>query len=341
MADTTGRVLRLLSLLQGRREWPGPELAGRLGVSPRTLRRDIDRLRELGYPVRATTGPAGGYRLEAGTAMPPLLLDDDEAVAIAVGLRTAASGTVAGIEETSARALAKLEQVLPSRLRRRVNTLQTQTVTIQGAWPTVEPGTLATLAQACRDHERLRFGYRSRDGAVTGRLVEPYRLVSTGRRWYLVAWDTGREEWRTFRVDRLSRPLAVGVRSAPREPPPGYVEESITAPITRYRAVVTVHAPLAAVADRYPGPGTVLEPAGEDRCLLRSGADSLEWLALTVGLLGFPFTVHEPAELVEHVRELAARLQASAPPERPPGTPPETLPDGSPGETCTAPPLRQ
>ncbi|MBB2911422.1 putative DNA-binding transcriptional regulator YafY [Streptosporangium becharense] len=316
MADTAGRVLRLLSLLQAHREWPGPELAGRLGVSARTLRRDVGRLRDLGYPVHATTGPAGGYRLEAGTAMPPLLLDDAEAVAIAVGLRVAASGTVAGIEETSARALAKLEQVLPSRLRRRVHTLQSQTqpVTPVGGTPTVEAGTLALLAQTCRDRERIRFGYRRRDGQEGGRIAEPYRLASTGRRWYLVAWDVDRQDWRTFRVDRLSSPRSTGVRFPPREPPPGYVEASIVAPISRHRAVVTVHAPPATVAERYSGPGWVLQELDERSCLLRTGGDSLEWLALTIGLLGLDFTVHEPPELVGLIRELAARLQASTEP---------------------------
>ncbi|GAA4224873.1 putative DNA-binding transcriptional regulator YafY [Streptosporangium album] len=319
MADTTGRVLRLLSLLQAHREWPGPELAERLEVSPRTLRRDIDRLRELGYPVHATTGPAGGYRLEAGTAMPPLLLDDEEAVAIAVGLRTAAGGSVAGIEETSARALAKLEQVLPSRLRHRVNTLQTQTVAVRGplarSWPTVDPETLAVLAQASRSRERLRFGYRRRDGTESARVVEPYRLVSTGRRWYLVAWDVERDDWRTFRVDRLAAPLATGARFTRREPPEGYIERSITAPITRYRAVATLHAPLAVVADRVQAAAHgQLEAVGEHRCLLRTGGDSLEWLAMTLGLLDVDFTVHEPVELIGYIRRLAGRLQESTEP---------------------------
>ncbi|MFI6511826.1 helix-turn-helix transcriptional regulator [Streptosporangium sp. NPDC050855] len=316
MADTTGRVLKLLSLLQAHREWPGPELAGRLGVSARTLRRDVDRLRELGYPVSATPGPAGGYRLEAGAAMPPLLLDDEEAVAIAVGLRTAASGTVAGIEETSVRALAKLEQVLPSRLRLRVHTLQSQTQPVApiGAAPTVEAATLTLLAQTCRDRERIRFGYRRRDGLRSDRVAEPYRLASTGRRWYLVAWDVGRQDWRTYRVDRLTDPRGTGVRFPPREPPPGHVEESITAPLSRHRAVVVVHAPSAVVAERFSGPGWVLEELDEHSCLLRTGDDSLEWLALSIGLLGLDFTVREPPELVEHIRTLAARLRASTEP---------------------------
>ena len=210
MSETTSsRLLTLLSLLQGRRDWPGAELADRLEVSGRTVRRDVDRLRELGYPVESLTGPAGGYRLAAGTALPPLLLDDDEAIAIAVGLRTAARTSVTGIEETSVRALVKLEQVLPSHLRRRVQALQSATMTLErGGGPTADPQVLTQIAAACRDRERLRFGYEGRDGARTRREVEPHSLVNVGRRWYLVAWDCGRRDWRTFRIDRLTRPHA-------------------------------------------------------------------------------------------------------------------------------------
>src|SRR5215210_11726 len=182
MSETSGRLLKLLSLLQARRDWPGEELARRLEVSVRTIRRDVERLRRLGYPVDALPGPAGGYRLHAGTAMPPLLLDDDEAVAIAVGLRTAAGASVSGIEETSIRALVKLEQVLPSHLRRRVNALQSATATIVAPGPTIDPELLTTIAGACRDHERLRFTYRRRDGTESRRRVEPHSLVNLGRR---------------------------------------------------------------------------------------------------------------------------------------------------------------
>src|SRR6201747_987403 len=206
MTATSGRLLKLLSLLQTRRDWPGGELASRLEVSPRTIRRDVERLRDLGYPVEASTGPFGGYRLHAGTAMPPLLLDDDEAVAIAVGLRAAARASVTGIEETSVRALVKLEQVLPSHLRRRVNALQTATVTLAtSGGPTVDPEALTAIAGACRDRERLRFAYRGRDATESSRTVEPHTLVNLGRRWYLVAWDCDRDDWRPFRVDRLPR----------------------------------------------------------------------------------------------------------------------------------------
>src|SRR5215213_7208651 len=202
-ATTSSRLLTLLSLLQGRRDWPGGELAERLEVSGRTVRRDVERLRGLGYPVESLTGPAGGYRLRAGAAMPPLLLDDDEAIAIAVGLRTAARASVTGIEETAVRALVKLEQVLPSHLRRRVRALQAATTTVPTGGPTVDPQCLTVLAAACRDHERVRFAYSGRDGAESRREVEPHSLVNVGRRWYLVAWDRRREDWRTFRVDRI------------------------------------------------------------------------------------------------------------------------------------------
>src|SRR5688572_3082740 len=207
MSETTSsRLLTLLSLLEGRRDWPGGELADRLGVSGRTIRRDVERLRGLGYPVESMTGPAGGYQLRAGTAMPPLLLDDDEAIAIAVGLRTAAGGSVSGLEETSVRALVKLEQVLPSHLQRRVSALGNATVTMPSAGPQVDPQCLTVIAAACRDHERIRFAYHARDDTASRREVEPHSLVATGRRWYLVAWCCGRRDWRTFRVDRIASP---------------------------------------------------------------------------------------------------------------------------------------
>ncbi|MFI8435230.1 helix-turn-helix transcriptional regulator [Streptomyces sp. NPDC079020] len=221
MTDTPARLLNLLSLLQTPREWPGSELAERLDVSPRTIRRDIDRLRDLGYPVEASRGSVGGYRLVAGAAMPPLLLDDEEAVAIAVGLRAGAGHAIEGVDEASVRALAKLEQVLPSRLRHRVSALQHATVPLtRGDGSLIDPHTLTTLASAATGQERLRFTYRKGDGTETKRQVEPYRLVSTGRRWYLVAYDLQREDWRTFRVDRVSEPFATGARFVPR-PLPG------------------------------------------------------------------------------------------------------------------------
>ncbi|MEV4432835.1 WYL domain-containing protein [Streptomyces sp. NPDC049585] len=315
MAETPSRMLRLLSLLQNSRDWPGRKLAERLDVSPRTLRRDIERLRELGYPVHAVPGVGGGYRLEAGADLPPLLLDDDEAVAIAVGLRTAAGGSVAGIEETSVRALAKLEQVLPKRLRSRVNALQTYTVPMFGAGPMADPGHLAVVAQACRDRQRLRFSYSKRDGDRSSRLTEPYRLVHVSRKWYLLAWDMEREDWRTFRVDRMDTPLITGVRFRPRELPAedaaAYVARSITSSLARYRALVTFHAPLEVVAERVRPRDGVLTALDEHSCRLLTAADSLQWLALTIGLFDVEFEVHEPPELIAYVRGLSERLGRS------------------------------
>src|SRR5215217_6068452 len=217
MLGTSARLLRLLSLLQARRDWTSTELATRLGVTTRTIRNDMDRLRRLGYPVDARPGVAGGYRLGTGGALPPLLLDDEEAVAVAVGLRTAASGSIAGIEETSVRALAKLQQMLPSRLRHRVNALWTSTIPVPGDGPTVDAEVLTAIAGACRDHQRLRFDYLDHSGAASVRTVEPHRLVCWGRRWYLLAWDTDRQEWRSFRVDRLQPRTPTGPRFTPRD----------------------------------------------------------------------------------------------------------------------------
>ena len=315
MHGTSGRLLKLLSLLQTRRDWPGTELAVRLAVSPRTIRRDIERLRDLGYPVDATTGPSGGYRLHAGTAMPPLLLDDDEAVAIAVGLRTAAGASVTGIEETAIQALVKLEQVLPSHLRRRVNALQSVTATLPASGPTIDPQTLTAIAGACRDRERLRFDYSARDGIESIRLVEPLSLVNLGRRWYLVAWDCDRENWRTFRVDRLERASPAGARFAPRtvpgKDPAAYVAANLRTAPSRYEARVTVHAPAAELQQRRYLWGTV-EARGDERCEYVTSDDSLDWLALRIGMLGFAFEVHEPPELVERFGLLAERFERAA-----------------------------
>ncbi|PJN42538.1 transcriptional regulator [Streptomyces sp. CB02959] len=318
MSETSARLLNLLSLLQTPREWPGRELAGRLRVTTRTIRRDVERLRELGYPVHATMGAEGGYRLAAGTAMPPLLLDDEEAVAIAVGLRSTAGHTIAGIEEASVRALAKLEQVLPARLRRRVGTLGTATVPMPaGDGPTVDPEHLAVLAAAIANHERVRFRYRAGAGDLSRRLVEPHRLVAAGRRWYLVAFDNDRDDWRIFRVDRLSEPFATGVRTPPRELPAAdagsYVRERMRGRAVTYRAVATVYAPAAEVAARLGGPAAgEVEPLDEGSCRWRSAPDSLEWLAMRLTLLGREFTVHEPAELTGYLRALGGRALRAA-----------------------------
>lgn len=316
MLDTSARLLALLSLLQTRRDWAGAELAKRLEVGVRTIRRDVDRLRRLGYPVQATRGVAGGYRLGAGAELPPLLLDDEEAVAVAVGLRTAAGGNVSGIEETSLRALAKLEQVLPSRLRRRVNALGAFTVPFPGTGPTVDADVLAVIAAACRDHERLRFAYRSHDGTASRRNAEPHRLVHTGRRWYLVAWDVDRSDWRTFRVDRIEPGLSTDRRFEPRELPAedaaAYVSQSISGARDRHQARVILHAPRAAVADRVPPTYGHLEAIDEHSCLLRTGADWLGGLAVYVADIGVDFTVLDPPDLVAMVEALAGRFGRAA-----------------------------
>ncbi|HEY7592538.1 MAG TPA: YafY family protein [Actinophytocola sp.] len=316
MWETSGRLLKLLSLLQAHRDWTGGELADRLGVTLRTVRRDVDRLRDLGYPVTATPGAAGGYRLEAGAAMPPLLLDDDEAVAVAVGLRTAANGTVAGIEETSVRALAKLEQVLPSRLRRRVAALGSATVSLAARGPTVDPGLLAVLAGACRDRESLRLRYVRADGTQSRRLVEPVRLACTGRRWYLLAWDREPAGWRTFRVDRIAGTPSPGPRFPPRDPPDedvaGYISRAISSSPYRYQATIRLHAPAEVAAERVPPAAGLVEAVDERSCLLHVGGPSLAEFPVYVAQIGFEFEVLSPPELVEQVHVLAGLFGRAA-----------------------------
>ncbi|MBB5953492.1 putative DNA-binding transcriptional regulator YafY [Saccharothrix tamanrassetensis] len=307
MLETSARLLRLLSLLQTQRDWTGPDLADRLNVTTRTVRNDVERLRELGYPVHATPGRAGGYRLGAGAALPPLLLDDEEAVAVAIGLRTARG--VSGIAETSARALAKLEQVLPSRLRHRVSAMQSVTVPVTGA-PTVDASVLTAIVAACRAREQLRFDYRDHGGAATLRRVEPYRLVHARGRWYLVAWDVDRGDWRTFRADRITPRVPTGPRFSPRELPSpdlaAYVSEGLVAATWRFRADVLVHAPAAEVAAAVPQ-GAV-QAVDETSCVLSVGSDTPGLLALYLGMLDADFTVTGPPELVARLRALADRF---------------------------------
>jgi predicted DNA-binding transcriptional regulator YafY len=305
-------MLQLLSLLQTHRFWPGGELADRLEVSHRTLRRDIDRLRELGYPVAASRGVGGGYQLRSGTNMPPLLLDDEEAVAIAVGLRTAATGAVEGIEETSVRALTKVVQVMPPRLRHRVNALQAYTVpagTYRG--PTVDALALTVIAQACRDDERLRFSYTARDGERTTRHVEPHRLVLLGRRWYLVAWDVERHDWRTFRIDRLADPTTTGGRFRQRALPGGdaaaFVREQIAAIATQYEIVVVLHAP-ATDLDAEVSRWATVEAVDDRSCRLRMSMDSFDWPTLLVAALGIDFHVEGPPEFREYLHATGERF---------------------------------
>ncbi|GLX09634.1 YafY family protein [Microbispora sp. NBRC 16548] len=313
MLETSARLLRLLSLLQAQRDWTSTELATRLGVTTRTIRNDIGRLRGLGYPVDARPGVAGGYRLGTGRALPPLLLDDEEAVAVAVGLRTAANGSVAGIEETSVRALAKLQQVLPSRLRHQISALQSYALPMPSHGPQVDPDVLTVIASACRDHERLRFDYRAHSGAAGRRSVEPYRLVNDRRRWYLVAWDLDRDAWRTFRVDRIEPRTPTGPRFTPRALPPdqeiaAQVARGVGEATWRYRARVIVHAPASYVRGRLPIPMEV-QSLGEDQCAFEPGSDHPEMLALYLGMLDADFTIVDSPELVDTLHNLTKRYQ--------------------------------
>jgi len=311
---THARLLRMLALLQSRPDWSGPELAERLDVSTRTIRNDVARLRELGYPVDAVPGVAGGYRLSAGTEMPPLLLDDEEVVAVAVGLRTAASTSIEGIEETALRAFAKLDQLLPSRLRKRVAALQSHVEPLYWRPPdaTVDPESLAVFSMACRDREQVRFDYADKGGAETRRLVEPFRLVPAGQRWYLVAWDVRRADWRTFRLDRASRPRLAGVRTTERELPaadaPSFVRQSIGRVETRRPAVVLYHAPLEQVARAIPHDVGEFEAVDARTTRFRTTTHDLVWLALQLARVDIDFTVVEPAELVDVLRGLGERI---------------------------------
>lgn len=324
---TTARHLRLLGLLQARPRWRAAELADRLDVTTRTLRHDLARLRELGYEIRSMTGPDGGYELGAGAALPPLLLDDDEVVAVVVGLRAAAAGSVTGIEESSLRALLKLEQTMPARLRHRVGVLRAVTESVARAGPTVEPEVLAAIAQAAQRHERLRFDYTGHDGASTRREVEPYRLVHTGRRWYLLAWDVAKGDWRTFRADRVAPRTPTGPRFSPRELPAGGAVEHVLRgvgvrawPTT---ARVRLGAPAAAVAEQIAPVGGVLTPTGPDTCELEAGGPSLFEIAGYVASLDVPFEIVGPPELRVVASVMAGRLAAAAgQPGQPPGEPP-------------------
>lgn len=319
MLDTSSRLLRLLSVLQARSHWSGADLADRLEVTARTLRRDVDRLRSLGYAVEATSGPGGGYRLSKGSRVPPLLLGDDEAVAVAVALRAAADTFVLG--ETALGVLVKLDQLLPARLKRRVGALHEMTVTVKGAPPSLDPETLTTIAAACRDHETLSFSYRDRGGEVTARFVEPLRLALTGnRRFYLVAWDTTRGDWRTFRVDRIDGRPVVGARFTPREPPDDiarYVSDSISRSTYRHRARLKLRGAAATLAKTIPPWCGRLTPIDARHTELATGADTIDALVCQMTLAGVDFELLEPLELLPQIRAVVARLaRAVEPPPR-------------------------
>lgn len=316
MLEPSARLLRLLSLLQGRRFWTGAELAERLEVTQRTVRRDVDRLRTLGYPVSSSVGVAGGYQLDAGASLPPLLLDDDEALAIAISLRTVATSTVSGAEAAAVRALAKLERILPSRLRRRFRSMRSAVVPLHAMGPQIDATLLTTLAAASRDHQRVSFRYLDRQAKLTRRRVEPHSLVHTGSRWYLVAYDLKRDDWRTFRVDRIEGKATVADRFLPRELPDedvaAFVSRSIGSRAYTHRARVLIHAPRERVAERLHPLTGHLTAVSKRRCLLESGANSLSGLALYIASLGEEFEVQSPPELAKEITELAGRLSRAA-----------------------------
>jgi predicted DNA-binding transcriptional regulator YafY len=316
MIETSARLLALLSLLQMRREWTGSELANRLEVGPRTIRRDIDKLRSLGYPVEAAPGVAGGYRLGAGAELPPLLLDDQEAIAVAVGLRTAAAGQVAGIEETSVRALAKLEQILPERLRRRVSALShaTSAFTLDG--PRIDPDALAGLAGACRDGLRVRFGYLTGDERASRRQVDPAAVVYSGYRWYLVAFDLDRDDWRTFRLDRITSQIRTEGRGSRRVVPGGdpaaYVQRQLRGRISGEQDAppgrIRFRAPAAEIGSRLPSSRATVAPDGDGACIVTTVGPWSRNFLVWAALLDVELEVLGPPEMTTAAAAVASRL---------------------------------
>lgn len=318
---TAGRLLALLSLLQQRRAWTGPEIAAHLGVTTRTVRNDVERLRELGYPVVGSPGLEGGYRLRAGSELPPLLLDDDEAVAIAVGLRFAATGAITGIEELSLRAMNKLEQFLPKRIQKRVATLTRAIVALPPTESLVDSQVLSQVALACDTQRRLRFSYLDHARRESSRECEPHRVVHDGRRWYLVAWDLGRSDFRTFRVDRMQPRDPLGPPFAPRVVPEAALLASLKRGLEQatwqVRARVKLKLPAEALARRVPR-AVSIEPLDDAHCIAHVGADSLEMLGVYLGMLDCDFEVIEPDELKASLRALGRRyLRAARAPKRP------------------------
>lgn len=315
MADTRSRMLALLSLLQGGRSHSGAELARRLDTSPRTLRRDIERLRQLGYPVTTVRGPGGHYRLSAGAAMPPLLLDDDEAIAIALGLRLAADGSVSDIADTAANALRKVEQVLPGRLRPRLRAMHAATETTVVDRPQVTAELLHIVGEAGHRRQLLDFDYRDRDEIGSRRRVEPYRQVLVNRRWYLLAFDRDRADWRIFRMDRIGEVSVLPGQFPPREPPAdtavSYVEAALGSYPPRHRLVVDFAAPFERVASRMAGREGELEPLDAEHCRYRVEADSYEWMAIMLAVSGFDYRIVAPHGFIEYSRELARRVTAA------------------------------
>ncbi|MFD6258724.1 helix-turn-helix transcriptional regulator [Nocardia sp. NPDC060256] len=309
---TTERVLTLLGLLQQRQVWTGPDLAERLGVTPRTVRRDVERLRTLGYRVHASQGVGGGYQLGPGQDLPPLLLDDEEAIVTAVSLLIGAGGAVAGAGDAALRALTKLNQVLPARLRHEVRALSGSVESFDGGRTPVDPDVLMTLARACRDEVETRFGYPS-GKVVRTRRVEPYRLVTSDRRWYLLAYDLDRDDWRTFRVDRMTDAAARTWHFRPRPAPDAapYVQEGVASRVYSHQARFLIHAPADVVRAQIPPSAAVIRPRDHDHCELISGAANLDAVLTRVLFLGHTFEVLDPPELATRCHELAQQLRTA------------------------------
>ncbi|HEY9096595.1 MAG TPA: YafY family protein [Hydrogenophaga sp.] len=315
MLSASSRLLRVLSLLQTRSHWAGPELAERLAVHPRTLRRDIDRLRQLGYPIHASSGVAGGYAFRAGRSLPPLLLDDEEALAVAIALQIAAAGTVSGVEESSLRALVKLEQVMPTRLRRRTHALRSAIVPVQRMGPTIDAGILAALATACRDQLQVGFNYRDLRGRATVRQVQPHGLVHTGHHWYLVAWDPARDDWRTFRIDRVQGAPRTGTHFAPRPAPAGDLRAYVTGAMAGVhqgeQARVVLHQSRETMARTIPPSAATLETIDDTHCLMLCGTGQLDSLVYWLMALDVEFDVLEPPGLKDRLRRASERVARS------------------------------
>ena len=306
MSDVTSRALRLLALLQARTVWTGPELAREMGVTTRTVRRDVDRLRQMGYPVLTSAGHGGGYQLGAGRALPPLLLSSTEAAAVAVGLRLAAASGLEGLDEEALRALAALDRILPASVRAEVGAVSAAMGVISRDGPGTRSEVLMALATAVRDGVRVRLDYERADGERFERRIEPYRVLSVEGRWYLFAWDLEREDWRTFRLDRMHAVHPSTFTFAARETPDieHAVRESIT--VAGYRAACTVRilAPYAQVAPMISARTGTLEADGEEACVLRAGADRLRWVAVHLAGMGLPVEVIDPPELLEEIEAL-------------------------------------
>jgi len=312
MSASTARLLELLSILQRGGEHAGPALARQLEVTERTVRRDVDRLRELGYAVDARRGSDGAYRLgPGGSALPPLLLDEEEAIALAVCVRTAAGDSVRGVGVAAERALAKLRQSLSPRARTQAEALSAATVRLPMATGNeVDDAVLLEVSAACRTPERLHIGYRAASGIETERRVDPYRVVNVGRRWYLMAFDVDRQDWRTFRLDRILsvRRTGHGVHLVDPPDPVSYVSASIAIAPYRYQARVIVHAAADVVARTVPPSVGVIEELGPHHCRLEIGADDLDYLTVELGSLGHDFEVEAPDALRTHLAVVAARI---------------------------------